>query len=147
MYIYIYIYNIMCIVRKYKIYLSCTGSIWAVKLYSLYKCLLCTVIDQDVVFLVPDPCWATVRIGNSRNAEVTEDTKKKWLKQHLFLLFLDNLTVVFSCLTLQDKHNICTLSENIKYICKRLAFLPISKTCTNKLCIFRQCTYIVYLYQ
>ena len=106
-----------------------------------------SVTDQDIVFLVPDPCWATVRIGNSRNAEVTEDTNKKLLKQHLFLLFLDNLTVVFSCLTLQDKHNIRTLSENIKYICKRLAFLPISKTCTNKSYIFQQCTYIVYLYQ
>jgi hypothetical protein len=55
-------------------------------------------------------------------------TNKKGLKQYLFLLFLDNLAVVFSCLTLQDKHNIRTLSENIKFICKRLAFLPISKT-------------------
>jgi hypothetical protein len=35
------------------------------------------VNDQDIVFLVPDPCGATVRIGNSRSAEVTEDTNKK----------------------------------------------------------------------
>jgi len=53
-----------------------------------------------------------------------------------------------SCyLILQDKHNLHTLSLNIKLICtrQRLAFLPISKACTNKFYIFLQCTYIVYI--
>ena len=59
-------------------------------------------------------------------------------------------------LILQDKHNIRTLSFNIKLIYTRcetcqkgsskLAFLPASKARTNKLYIFRQCTYIVYIF-
>jgi hypothetical protein len=43
----------------------------------------------------------------------------KLLERRLFLLILDNLAVDLSFLTLQDKHNICTLSENIKFICTR----------------------------
>jgi hypothetical protein len=42
-----------------KRYLSCTGSIWAVKLHWLDKVLLYMVTDQDIIFLVPDSCWAT----------------------------------------------------------------------------------------
>ena len=55
-----------------------------------------------------------------------------------FLFFLNNFTVVLCFLTLYDKHNIRTLSENIKFICtlcetgqkssqKVLAFLSVSK--------------------
>jgi hypothetical protein len=29
---------------------------------------------------------------------------------------------------------------------QRLAFIPVSKACTNKLYIFQQCTYIVYVF-
>ena len=69
--------------------------------------------------------------------------------------FCLNLTSFPTFLTLQDKHNIRTLSLNIKYICTRcetglksspkLAILPVSKARTNKFYIYRQCTYIVYL--
>ena len=48
-----------------------------------------------------------------------------------------------SFLILQDKHNICTFSLNIKLICthcetgwEKLACLPVSKDCTNKFDIF-----------
>ena len=41
------------------IYLSCTGDIWAVKFHWLDNVLLYTVTHQDIVFLVPDSCWAT----------------------------------------------------------------------------------------
>jgi hypothetical protein len=61
------------------------------------------------------------------------------------------LAVVLDFLILQDKHNLRTLSLNIKLIAlaakqsrKRLAFLPVSKACTNKVYIFRQCIYIVF---
>jgi hypothetical protein len=57
-------------------------------------------------------------------------------------------------LTLQDKHNIRTLSLNIKFICtrskqawkarQRLAILPVSKARTNKFYIYRQCSWKVY---
>ena len=80
---------------------------------------------------------------------------KKQLERRLFLLFLDTLVVVLDFLTLQDKHNIRTLSDNIKFICnrgepgernagQRLAFLSVSKAYANKLYIFQQATYIVY---
>ena len=60
-------------------------------------------------------------------------------------------------LTQKDKHNIRPLSKNIKFICiccetgqqsspKALFFLPVSKAHTNKLYIFQQCTYIVYIH-
>jgi hypothetical protein len=42
--------------------------------------------DQDIRFLVPYLCWATVRNGNSISASFTEDTIKT-LDQRLFLLF------------------------------------------------------------
>jgi hypothetical protein len=34
-----------------------------------------------------------------------------------FLLFSENLAVILDFLTLQDKHNLRTLLENIKFIC------------------------------
>jgi hypothetical protein len=45
-------------------------------------------------------------------------TQLKMIRMTLaFLFLLDNLTVVLCFLTLYDKHNIRTLSENIKFIC------------------------------
>jgi hypothetical protein len=38
---------------------------------------------------------------------------RKRLERRLFLLFSENFTIVFDFLTLQDKHNIPTLSVNI----------------------------------
>ena len=43
----------------------------------------------------------------------------KRLERRLFQLFSDNLAVVLDLLILQDKHNIRTLSENVKLICTR----------------------------
>ena len=52
--------------------LSCTGSIWAVKLHCLDK--FChTVTDQKIADLVPESCWTTDRNGNSISADVTDD--------------------------------------------------------------------------
>jgi len=36
--------------------------------------LLYTITDQDIAFLLPDPCRATIWNGNSRNADVIEDS-------------------------------------------------------------------------
>ena len=38
-------------------------------------------------------------------------------ERRLFLLLLDNLAVILGFLALKDKYNICTLSENKKFIC------------------------------
>ena len=62
------------------------------------------------------------------------------------MLFLDNLAVILGSLTLQDKYNIRTLSENMKFICnrlrnrtekltERLAFLLVSNRSFNNVCI------------
>ena len=70
-----------------------------------------------------------------------------WFPQPIMiLLFIDNLAVVLSFLTLQDKHNTCTLSENKTLFVfaakqdrkthQRLTFLPVSKAHRNKLYIF-----------
>ena len=57
-----------------------------------------------------------MRNGNSIRADFTKDTIKKRLELRLFLFFSDNLTVILEFLTLQDKHNLRTLSEYIKSI-------------------------------
>ena len=44
---------------------------------------------------------------------------QKRMERRLFLLLLYNLTVAFGFFTLPDKHNICTLSEYIIFICIR----------------------------
>jgi hypothetical protein len=105
-------------------------------------------------FLVPDSCRATVRNGFSIHVDVTDDTIENNLNEACFSYLFVNLAVVLDFLILQDKHNICTLSLNIKLICtrcetgkkasQRLTFLPVSKAGTNKLCILRQCKYIIY---
>ena len=69
-----------------------------------------------------------------------------------FCPFCLNLLTFF---TLQDKHNIRTLSLNIKFICTRCEtglksspkarYSAVSKARTNKFYIYRQCTYIVYV--
>jgi len=60
------------------------------------------------------------KIGNSISVDFTEDTKKR-LERRLFMLFIDNLAVVsfWGSLTLQDKYDIHTLSENINFISNR----------------------------
>lgn len=49
-------------------------------------------------------------------ARTSQRTLSKTIRIRLFLFFSDNLTVNFFFLTLQDKHNLRTSSENIKSI-------------------------------
>jgi len=46
--------------------------------------LLCKVTDQNIAFLIPDSCRATVRKGNSISVDVVEDTRKR-SERRLFL--------------------------------------------------------------
>ena len=47
------------------------------------KFLLYLVTDQQIIFLVPDSCWVTVRNGNSISADFSEDTIKKPIRRML----------------------------------------------------------------
>ena len=85
--------------------------------------------------MLPDSCKATVRNGNSIRYDFTEDSQKR-LERRLFLFLLDNLTDILVFLTFQVNHNVKQM----------LAVHPVSKARSNKLYIFRQCTYIVYLF-
>ena len=71
------------------IFLSYTGSIWAVKLHWLDKNLLYKVTDQDIAFLIPDSCWASQRISSKKQFKL------------LFLILLDNFAVVLGFFTFQ----------------------------------------------
>ena len=53
------------------------------------------------------------------SADVIENTITIILQRRLILLFLENVAVGLGFLTLQDIHNIRTLSEDIQYICTR----------------------------
>ena len=78
--------------------------------YILY-CIICMLMFQDIVFLVPDLCRATPRNLQYKRGRL------KCLARCLFLIFLDNFAVVFfNYKTLQNKHNIRTLSGNIKTV-------------------------------
>jgi hypothetical protein len=114
-------------------------------LHWLDNLFLYMIIDQDIVFLVPDSCWAMVRNGNSIS-RLHRGHHQKQFKGCLIMLFLDNLAVILGSLTLQDKYNIHTLSENMKFICnrlrnrtekltERLAFLLVSNRSFNNVCI------------
>jgi hypothetical protein len=91
---------------------------------------------------VPDSCRATVTVYVPINLIQT------MLVSALFRQFGS----YFGHLGLQNKQNIHILSVNIKFICiccetgqKSLLCLHVSKACTNKFYISRQCTYIVYI--
>ena len=117
-------------------------------------------LGPNKAFLVPDSCRATERNGISIITDIRDNRWRHWkqFERRLFQLFSDNLAGVLHVLILQDKHNTRTLSLNIKLICtwceivynrscqrQRLAFLSVSRT--NKFYIFRQCKYIVYIYE
>jgi hypothetical protein len=55
--------------------LSCTDSIWAINMSWLDN-LLHMVTDQNIAFLIPDWCRATVKKSNGINADFIEDTIK-----------------------------------------------------------------------
>ena len=110
--------------------------------------MLYTATDQDIAFVVPDTCRATIRNGNSIGADFSENIINTLLEQRLFLLLLHHLDIILDFLTLRDNHNIRTISENVKFIFNRCetrqktrSSIRCSKAHTNKLNIFRQ--YIV----
>jgi hypothetical protein len=87
-------------------FLSCTCSVWAVKQHCLVTCLLSTITDQDIVFLVPDSCWATLINGNSTRPVFTEDTVKT-IRTTLFSALFRQFNSCFVCfLTLLNKYKI-----------------------------------------
>jgi len=101
---------------KIIIYLSCTGSIWVVKLRWIKFCYIIyghwpTYGFSGTLFMLRDR-------KNRYQYKRGQRTPLKMIIATLsFLFFLNNLTVVLGFLTLYDKHNIRTLSENIKLIC------------------------------
>ena len=63
-------------------------SLWEVKSHWLDTVLLYAVTDQDVAFLVPDSCTATVKNANSIRVEVWMDIAKTKIRTTLmFALF------------------------------------------------------------
>jgi hypothetical protein len=100
-------------------FLSCTCSVWAVKTYWLLTCMLSTVTDQYIVFLVPDSCWAAIINGNSTRADFTEDTEQLIRTTLVSALFRQFNICLVCFLTLLNQCNIRTLSGNIKFICTR----------------------------
>ena len=120
-------------------------SIWAVKLHWLDNLLLYTVNGEDIVFLIPDTCIATVRNGSNICKDFIEDT-------------IGPLNNFGSCFELFDIAGQIQYTYSIgKYIMylyllrnrtEKLAkgsLVYLSKARTNKLYIFWQYTYIIYV--
>ena len=130
--------------------LSCTGSVWAVKFHRLDKFLLYTITDQNIVFLVSDSCWVTVRNGNSISMDIREDT----IKNDRTML-LSAIGAFWHCRrNTRYVHNrkisisfALSLCENSRKAHQRITCLPVSKAWTNNFYIYRQWKYIVYIYQ
>ena len=68
-------------------------------------------------FLLPDSCGVAERNGNSISSDVTDDTTASDYNDACFNYF--QFSRCFGLLKFQDKHNIRTLSINIKSICTR----------------------------
>jgi hypothetical protein len=68
---------------------------------------------------VPDECRAIVRNVSSISEDLIEDTIENDYNDTFSELFSNNLALVLQFFTLQDKHDIHTLSVNIKLICTR----------------------------
>ena len=114
-----------------------------------------TITDQDMVFLVPDWCWAKVRNGTSISVDVIENTTKI-IQTHVSALFRQIVScfVVFDiagqsqCMYIVRKyqinlHSLRNRAEKLKQI---LVFLPVSKNRTSKFYIFQQCMYVYCLF-
>ena len=70
-------------------------------------------------FLVPDSSRATERNGNSISADVTDDTIENHFNDACFSYCQTIWQLFWTFLILQDKHNIRTLSLNMKLNCTR----------------------------
>jgi hypothetical protein len=70
-------------------------------------------MSKNKAFLVPGHCRAMVR----KNMMADRGHHCKRFEKNFFLHYSDNLADVFDFLTLQDMHNMPTLSINIKIIC------------------------------
>ena len=71
----------------------------------IYFCYIWS-LTKNKAFLVPDLCRSMVRNGYNISADFKENTIKNDENKPLFVLFFDNLVVVFVILPLQDKQNI-----------------------------------------
>jgi hypothetical protein len=79
-------------------------SLWEVKSHWLDTLLLYAVTDQDITFLVPDSCTATVKNANSVSVDVWMDITKTMIRTTLmFALFRQFGSCFGLCFTLQDK--------------------------------------------
>ena len=67
--------------------------------------LLCTVTDQEIVFLLPGPCRVMVRNDNSISADFQRTSSKTIRTTHVSAL-VRQFGSALGFLTLQDKYNI-----------------------------------------
>jgi hypothetical protein len=115
-------------------------SLWEVKSHWLDTVLLYAATDQDIAFLVPDSCTATVKNAISISVDVWMDIAKTMIRTTLmFALFRQ-----FGCCFVFFLH--CMIN-NVKFVCTLCETGQKSspKTCTNRFNVFRKCTYIVYM--
>ena len=107
--------SLKCWRHYHNSFLSCTGSIWAFKIVLTgYIFVKYKVTDQDIVFLVPDSCWAGVKNCNSISMDITEDTIiKKRLNWHWCLLSFRQYGSCFGLFDIAGQHNIHPSSDTI----------------------------------
>jgi hypothetical protein len=79
-------------------------SLWEVKSHWLDSVLLYAVTDQDVAFLVPDSCTATIKNAISINVDVWMDIAKTMIRTTLMFALFRQFGCCFGFFfTLQDK--------------------------------------------
>ena len=91
-----------------------------------------------ITFLVPESFRATVRNDHSISADISEITIKKTIITRLVSALIRHICCCFRFFfTLQDKHNIRTLSENVKFICTRceIGQKSLTKACFSTACL------------
>lgn len=100
--------------------------------------------DQNTAFLLPNSFMQSDGKKNFKQGHDREQNTTKNDQDSLCLLFADNLAVVLGFL--QDKLNMHTLGKHKTYLQSRpeIAFLPVSKTPTNKLYIFDNIHIYIY---
>ena len=80
-------HNFYAIIWYYnKAILSCSGSIWAIKLHWLDKCLLYTFTDQDIVFSVIN--WFMLNNGKKDNSTSISRTSQRTSSKMMSMAFV-----------------------------------------------------------
>ena len=96
--------------RNHEMFLSCTGSIWAVKLHRLDKFLLYTVTDKKIVFLI--------HVGQQKETETIKAmTPLKTLRTTLVSLKTTN--VYWCC---ENNFRCCSLCDSSITLVKESKF-------------------------